>query len=98
MTVIFLVDVDKALPSPEEWPSVWAEQSAWTKAQDDLQKEKVGVLRECVGPTSFLLTDRMAYVYSCKCVGFVQRLQDALFLSWGIPFCPCREKHIGSEP
>lgn len=37
MTVIFLADVASVLPSPEEWPSVWADQSAWLKSKADYE-------------------------------------------------------------
>ena len=35
VTVIFLVDVEKAMPSKEAWPTVWQEQLAWRKAKAD---------------------------------------------------------------
>ena len=33
VTVIFLVDVEKAVPTKEAWPAVWQEQLAWRKAK-----------------------------------------------------------------
>jgi hypothetical protein len=33
VTVIFLANVAMAVPSPEDWPGVWAEQQAWLKGK-----------------------------------------------------------------
>ncbi len=49
MTVIFLADVDKVVPSPEEWPAVWEEQKAWSKGKADheaAEKKKKEEVRE----------------------------------------------------
>lgn len=33
ITVIFLVDIDKCLPSPEKWPEMWGQRLEWKKAK-----------------------------------------------------------------
>ena len=44
VTVIFLVDVDKCLPSSADWLHVWAEQQAWKQAKKGHEDEQVSSL------------------------------------------------------
>ena len=44
-TVIFLVDVDKCMPTAEAWPETWAEQQKWAKAKAAHQAAAVSLHR-----------------------------------------------------
>ena len=44
-TVIFLVDVDKCMPTAETWPETWAEQQKWAKAKAAHQAAAVSLHR-----------------------------------------------------
>lgn len=45
-TVIFLVDVDKCMPTAEAWPETWAEQQKWAKAKAAHQAAAVSLHRD----------------------------------------------------
>lgn len=47
VTVVFLVDADKCLPSKEEWPQVWEKQQAWLQAKKTHEDEQVSFWLTC---------------------------------------------------
>lgn len=43
VTVVFLVDADKVLPSKQQWPQVWEKQQAWLHAKKAHEDEQVSI-------------------------------------------------------
>lgn len=44
VTVVFLVDADKCLPSKQAWPQVWEKQQAWLQAKKTHEHERVSLV------------------------------------------------------
>ena len=46
VTVVFLVDAEKCLPSKDDWPKVWAVQQAWIQGKKDHDNQQVVFARK----------------------------------------------------